>query len=143
MSRFMFQSCQLHRTKIPKWSKRWINIRKAFSNFYDCKRMCLRNMLDACGFDFDGQPHCGLDDSKNIARLAVRLLEDGWTPLVNEQMYCKKLEANNKTSAVGGLEDQLTDTEDGAVETLSREQASKLESDSEESNEEEDKSNGF
>lgn len=136
MSRFMYLSCQLHCIKLPRWAKRWINVRKSFSNFYDCKRMCLHDMLEASGFTFDGQPHSGLDDSKNIARLTIGLLEDGWIPLVNEQMYCKKLEANNRLAAAA-FDDSVTteydSTTSGTVETLSREQAKALGSDSEQS----------
>lgn len=34
-------------------------------------------MLEKLGMDYDGRPHSGLDDSKNIARIAVRMLQDG------------------------------------------------------------------
>lgn len=102
--------------------------------------MCLHSMLEASGFIFDGQPHCGLDDSKNIARIAVRLLEDGWTPLINERMHCRKLEANKRMAAAAATGDDQTaddiDNDDTVeLETLSREQARNLESDSDSSSE--------
>lgn len=34
-------------------------------------------MLDFYDFKFEGQPHCGLDDAKNIARILIRLAKDG------------------------------------------------------------------
>lgn len=94
MSRFLYLSCQLHGLKFPKWARKWINIRKTFSNFYDCKRLNLSQMLESVGFEFEGQPHCGLDDSKNIARLAIKLLNDGCQFLVNEELSPIKIEQN-------------------------------------------------
>ena len=53
-------------------------------------------MLEAAGFSFVGKPHSGLDDSINIARLVVRLLEDGCKFLVNEKLFTSKLQTNLK-----------------------------------------------
>ena len=36
--------------------------------------------------EFEGQPHCGLDDAKNIARIAIRLLKDKAVIRVNEKL---------------------------------------------------------
>lgn len=33
-------------------------------------------MLSELGMTFEGREHCGLDDSKNIARIVIRMLED-------------------------------------------------------------------
>lgn len=41
-------------------------------------------MLLNLGLEFEGRPHCGLDDSKNIARIVCHLLEDGCCLKVNE-----------------------------------------------------------
>lgn len=79
------------------------------------------------GFAFIGKPHSGLDDSINIARLAVRLLEDGCKFLVNEKLYCEKLNRNLK--AFRGT---------GTVESVTRKQAEVLPSSDEEEEEESD-----
>ncbi|NXR13672.1 ERI1 exoribonuclease, partial [Semnornis frantzii] len=34
-------------------------------------------MLEKLGMNYDGRPHSGLDDSKNIARIAVRIMHAG------------------------------------------------------------------
>lgn len=102
MSRFMYLQCQFSGLKFPKWARKWINIRKTFSNFYDCKRLSLSKMLDAAGFAFVGKPHSGLDDSINIARLVVRLLEDGCKFIVNEQLFSTKLQTNLKSYKLKG-----------------------------------------
>ncbi|MPC19030.1 3'-5' exoribonuclease 1 [Portunus trituberculatus] len=52
--------------------------------------MCLRDMLNHLGMKFQGQPHSGLDDSKNIARVAIRLLKDGANLRVNERINIRK-----------------------------------------------------
>ena len=82
-------------------------------------------MLDRLDMEFEGQPHCGLDDAKNIARIAIRLLKDKAVIRVNEKLqkvgkgkvdsiqetclqnlenphenlkYCRKREKQNKTT---------------------------------------------
>ena len=44
-------------------------------------------MLDRLDMEFEGQPHCGLDDAKNIARIAIRLLKDKAVIRVNEKIH--------------------------------------------------------
>lgn len=46
----------------------------------------LSGMLDFMNLGFVGSPHCGLDDSINIARVATRLLKDGCWFRVNEML---------------------------------------------------------
>ena len=53
-------------------------------------QMCLKDMLSHLGMVFQGQPHSGLDDSKNIARVAIRLLRDGANVRVNEKINIRK-----------------------------------------------------
>ena len=35
-------------------------------------------MLEKCGLALEGRHHSGLDDSKNIARVAMNLMENGY-----------------------------------------------------------------
>lgn len=44
-------------------------------------------MLENLGMQYDGRPHCGLDDSRNIARIAIHMLKDGCQLRVNECMH--------------------------------------------------------
>lgn len=48
-------------------------------------------MLEKLGLTYNGRPHCGLDDSRNIARIAVRMLQDGCQLRVNERMHAGQL----------------------------------------------------
>ncbi|KAG7172300.1 3'-5' exoribonuclease 1-like [Homarus americanus] len=90
MGRFLFQQCLMSNVPYPSWAVKWINIRKNYSNFYSTKRLCLKDMLEKLGLRFVGQPHCGLDDSRNIARVAMKLLKDGANMRVNERIHLRK-----------------------------------------------------
>lgn len=37
--------------------------------------------------EYEGRPHCGLDDSRNIARITIRMLKDGCLLRVNEHLH--------------------------------------------------------
>lgn len=84
--RFLSKQCEISQLPFPKWSRRWINVRKSYGNFYDTGRLNLNNMLENLGLQFDGRPHCGLDDSKNIARIVCHMLDDGCALKVNEKL---------------------------------------------------------
>ncbi|XP_072847967.2 3'-5' exoribonuclease 1 isoform X1 [Pogona vitticeps] len=89
MSKFLNIQCRVSRLKYPSFAKKWINIRKSYGNFYKVPRnqTKLSTMLEKLGMDYDGRPHSGLDDSKNIARIAIRMLQDGCELRVNEKLY--------------------------------------------------------
>ncbi len=40
-------------------------------------------MLEMMEMQFEGREHCGLDDARNIARIAEQLLRDGCSVLYN------------------------------------------------------------
>ncbi|XP_033920889.1 3'-5' exoribonuclease 1 isoform X1 [Melopsittacus undulatus] len=93
MSKFLNTQCRISRIKYPSFAKRWINIRKSYGNFYKVPRnqTKLTMMLENLGMNYDGRPHSGLDDSKNIARIAIRMLQDGCELRVNERMHAGQL----------------------------------------------------
>ncbi|KXJ11780.1 3'-5' exoribonuclease 1 [Exaiptasia diaphana] len=85
IARFLVLQCEISNIMLPKWSKRWINLRKHYRNYY--KTRCkLIDMLENLGLHFEGRPHCGLDDSKNIARIMIKMIQDGWEPEFNESL---------------------------------------------------------
>lgn len=47
-------------------------------------------MLEFLGMEFEGSPHSGLDDSQNISRICLRLLEDGAFLDQNERIISLK-----------------------------------------------------
>ena len=91
MARFLHIQCKLRQLRYPIWGKKWINIRKTFSNFYDVHQTKLYNMLDLLGMEFEGQLHSGIDDSRNIARIAIQLVCDGCDIQINEQIFTPRV----------------------------------------------------
>lgn len=49
MFRFMYYQCKESGIEMPAWSCRWINIRKAYCNFYHCARGGIETMLKTLG----------------------------------------------------------------------------------------------
>ncbi|KAF4518262.1 hypothetical protein B566_EDAN010408 [Ephemera danica] len=86
MGRFLYGQCKISEVQYPPFCKRWVNIRKTFSALYKSKRQCLGDMLQQLGMDFEGRPHCGMDDARNIARILIRLAADGGRLLPNERI---------------------------------------------------------
>ncbi|XP_049617174.1 3'-5' exoribonuclease 1 [Syngnathus scovelli] len=89
MSKFLNIQCRVSQLRYPKFARKWINIRKSYGNFYKVPRTQtkLSTMLDNLGLQYEGRPHSGLDDSRNIARVALRMLQDGCQLRVNEQLH--------------------------------------------------------
>ena len=84
----MYQQLKLCKMTAPWWTKQWMDIRKIFKKFYSCKFVNLASMLKHLEMTFEGRQHSGLDDSRNIARILIRLMNDG----------CEKLFANQTMS---------------------------------------------
>ncbi|KAK2872607.1 hypothetical protein Q8A67_022504 [Cirrhinus molitorella] len=86
MGKFLQTQCKLSSIRYPQFARKWINIRKSYGNFYKVPRTQTKLicMLENLGMQYDGRPHCGLDDSRNIARIAIHMLKDGCQLRVNE-----------------------------------------------------------
>lgn len=93
MSKFLNIQCRISRIRYPQFAKKWINIRKSYGNFYKVPRTQTRLsiMLEKLGLKYEGRPHSGLDDSRNIAKIALRMLQDGCQLRVNERMHAGQL----------------------------------------------------
>ena len=68
MSRFLKTQTDVSCITFPVWAKQWINLRKAYSDFYNVGRCNLQH-LDDLGMKFEGRPHCGLDDAINSGHI--------------------------------------------------------------------------
>lgn len=86
MAHFMARQCRLSKIPFPDHSKRWVNVRKVFANHYKKPSRPLDKMLDSLGLKFVGRKHSGIDDTRNIANVLVRMLEDGANPASNERI---------------------------------------------------------
>ncbi|XP_042341499.1 ERI1 exoribonuclease 2 [Plectropomus leopardus] len=65
---------QLHK---PDVLNSWIDLRSTYRLFYDRKPKGLNGALQDLGIQFSGREHSGLDDSRNTAHLAARMMSDG------------------------------------------------------------------
>ncbi|XP_022246040.1 3'-5' exoribonuclease 1-like [Limulus polyphemus] len=92
MGRFLHLQCQFCQIPFPRWGKKWVNIRKAYTNFYKTKSYSLVPMLELLGLKFEGQQHCGFDDARNISRIAICMLKDGAHLKVNERIDWNRLQ---------------------------------------------------
>ncbi|XP_042367273.1 3'-5' exoribonuclease 1 [Plectropomus leopardus] len=104
MSKFLNIQCRISRIRYPHFAKKWINIRKSYGNFYKVPRTQtkLSTMLEKMGLKYEGRPHSGLDDSRNIARIALRMLQDGCQLRVNERMHAGQLLSVPSSAPVEG-----------------------------------------
>jgi hypothetical protein len=60
----------------PTYAREYVNLRKHCHTFYRIGGGVVR-MLDELGMEFEGREHSGIDDTRNIARIAIQLLKDG------------------------------------------------------------------
>ncbi|XP_068177804.1 ERI1 exoribonuclease 2 [Antennarius striatus] len=65
---------QLHK---PDVLNSWIDLRSSYRLFYNRKPKGLNGALQDLGIQFAGREHSGLDDSRNTAQLAARMMRDG------------------------------------------------------------------
>jgi inhibitor of KinA sporulation pathway (predicted exonuclease) len=86
MQNFLNLQCLHDGILFPYWARKWINIRKLFANWFGVRRCNILKMLEYFGLEFEGKQHCGLDDAKNIARILVKLVENGCPIKINEKI---------------------------------------------------------
>ncbi|CAL1147064.1 unnamed protein product [Cladocopium goreaui] len=74
---FLRPECRRKGLNLRNCWQSYIDVKKTFSEVFKEKKCSLQEMLSCRGLQFQGRPHCGLDDSKNIARLVAELLREG------------------------------------------------------------------
>eukprot|EP00048_Salpingoeca_helianthica_P022952 m.21276 g.21276 ORF g.21276 m.21276 type:complete len:293 (+) comp8047_c0_seq1:170-1048(+) len=82
---FFSIQCSISGIKRPAWSREWINIRRLFGSVYT-QHGNLEKMLATLGMTFEGRPHCGLDDTRNLARIVCQMLSDEIVIPVNDRL---------------------------------------------------------
>lgn len=86
MSRFFSTQCKLCSISVPNFAREWINLRKLYRNFYKIYKGSLRDMVSNLGLKFEGTPHSGIDDARNITRILQIMVRDGCEIKFNEQL---------------------------------------------------------
>ena len=87
MGRFFSTQCRLCSIPIPKYARKWINLRKLYRNFYKVQKGTLQDMVKNLGMQFEGRPHSGMDDARNIARILQKMAQDGCEFKFNEYLF--------------------------------------------------------
>jgi len=81
---FLDGECKRKGIPKPEYFDKWVNVKQLFADHYKTRRCKIAKMLDIQGMKFEGRLHSGIDDSRNIARIAARLVQDGSPMYINE-----------------------------------------------------------
>ncbi|KAK6170665.1 hypothetical protein SNE40_019000 [Patella caerulea] len=73
--------------RTPYQLNSWIDLRLAYKVFYQRKPKGLNGALEDVGIIFEGRQHSGLHDSRNTARLAWRMIRDGYKMEVTKSLH--------------------------------------------------------
>lgn len=77
---FLHRECARKGLRKPAYYDDWVDVRRAFAEHHKLpKPVNIEKMLEMLGTKFEGRPHCGLDDARNVARIAARCAADGAT----------------------------------------------------------------
>mmetsp|Transcript_91769 Transcript_91769/g.161826 ORF Transcript_91769/g.161826 Transcript_91769/m.161826 type:complete len:375 (-) Transcript_91769:118-1242(-) len=86
MRNFLDSECKLKAIKKPAYYQNWINIKKSYEEFYKLKSRPITDMLKSLGMSFKGRPHSGIDDSRNIARIVMKMARAGAILYQNQEV---------------------------------------------------------
>lgn len=74
------EQCRVSQVSIPGYMKSWINIKASFASSLGIGKLAkakgLSSMLQQLGMVFEGRPHSGIDDVKNIVRIVETLAKN-------------------------------------------------------------------
>ncbi|NP_001089039.1 ERI1 exoribonuclease 2 [Xenopus laevis] len=73
----LLYECRRKQMKKPDILNSWIDLRATYKLFYNRRPKGLNGALQDLGIEFSGREHSGLDDSRNTAKLASRMICDG------------------------------------------------------------------
>ncbi|KAI8074369.1 ribonuclease H-like domain-containing protein [Gongronella butleri] len=66
----------------------WVNIRELYREFYKQRKgKNIERMLAELDLRFEGRQHSGLDDARNLVRIAVKMKDDGCLFKANQRWY--------------------------------------------------------
>lgn len=83
---FLDGECKRKGIPKPVYFDKWVNIKQLFADYYRCRTCKIHKMLEKQGMRFEGRLHSGIDDTRNIARIAMKMAEDGCKMYVNEAL---------------------------------------------------------
>lgn len=74
---FLFPESVRKSLPYPPECSEWLDLRKAYADFHSVRPCNIKKMLAGAGMVFEGRLHSGIDDTRNIARIAIHLLKSG------------------------------------------------------------------
>ena len=83
---FLHGECTRKGISKAAYFDKWCNIKALFADFYHVRACKIHKMLQRQGMKFEGRLHSGIDDTRNIARIAARMRTDGAVLYVNEAL---------------------------------------------------------
>jgi len=78
--------CRRKQLRPLEAARGWCDLRATYSRFYGRRPAGLAGALRDLGLAFEGREHSGLDDARNTAKLASRLVADGCCLTVTSRM---------------------------------------------------------
>ncbi|XP_065706635.2 ERI1 exoribonuclease 2 isoform X2 [Patagioenas fasciata] len=120
--------CKRKQLRKPDILNFWIDLKATYRTFYNRKPKGLSGALQDLGIAFAGREHSGLDDSRNTARLAWRLICDGCVLKVTKSLdkahpknnlFSRTLTINFADKTPLGSNSRPETSRDGACETNS------------------------
>mmetsp|Transcript_21743 Transcript_21743/g.74751 ORF Transcript_21743/g.74751 Transcript_21743/m.74751 type:complete len:269 (+) Transcript_21743:95-901(+) len=75
--KFLRPECARKKILLEPYWQRWVDVRRAFVHEFRCSNCSIEDMLEKFGLDFEGRPHSGVDDARNIARILIHLFKRG------------------------------------------------------------------
>ncbi|CAF0956251.1 unnamed protein product [Brachionus calyciflorus] len=70
--------CKYFNIEYPNYFKKWINIKKSFADLTSHFPKGMPVMLNALNLSLDGRHHSGIDDCRNIAKIAKEMANRGY-----------------------------------------------------------------
>ncbi|XP_054017299.1 ERI1 exoribonuclease 2 [Dryobates pubescens] len=120
--------CKRKQLRKPAIFNSWIDLKATYRAFYNRQPKGLNGALQDLGLAFAGREHSGLDDSRNTARLAWRLICDGCVLKVTKSLdkahlknntISRTLTTNFSDKTPLGRNSRPETARDGACETSS------------------------
>lgn len=81
------KQCKYSSIDIPFYLKSWCNLKTIYKNLYNKKGKGMDRMLKDLNMQLLGRHHSGIDDAKNIARIAQKLHQNGASFNVTSSLY--------------------------------------------------------
>ncbi|XP_050824681.1 ERI1 exoribonuclease 2 isoform X1 [Gopherus flavomarginatus] len=108
--------CKRKQLRKPDILNSWIDLRATYKLFYTRQPKGLNGALQDLGIEFAGREHSGLDDSRNTARLAWRMICDGCVMKITRSLDKVQPKKNSvsRSSNVNPTEENPLGSDDGA-----------------------------